>query len=191
MISGIMLVAREEGIKNGVLRGIEGALMREWVYSTLRLGFYEPIKRGLGVKKDSSMIWKFMAGSMSGLIGSALANPFDLLKIRMQNHKEIHPVRWHMRQVYSEGGIAGFWKGVLPTIIRAMKLNGTKLAVYDTIKHKIIDSGLVKDGVVCQFLASVCAGFSITVVTSPTDNIKTRIMKGKVKMQVSHFLFWL
>lgn len=143
MISGIMLVANEEGIKNGVLRGIEGALMREWVYSTLRLGFYEPIKRGMGVTKDSSMIWKFMAGSMSGLIGSALANPFDLLKIRMQNHKEIQTVRWHMRQVYDQGGILGFWKGVLPTIIRAMKLNGTKLAVYDTIKHGIIDSGYV------------------------------------------------
>ena len=76
-------MAKEEGIKKGIYKGIEGAWMRESVYSTLRLGLYEPIKRAAGVKKDSWMISKFLAGSASGLIGSVLANPADLLKIRM------------------------------------------------------------------------------------------------------------
>jgi hypothetical protein len=45
MIQGMKLVASEEGIRRGIYRGIEGAWMRESVYSTLRLGTYEPIKR--------------------------------------------------------------------------------------------------------------------------------------------------
>lgn len=49
MIQGIMLVAQEEGMKKGVYKGIEGAWMRESVYSTMRLGLYEPIKRTMGV----------------------------------------------------------------------------------------------------------------------------------------------
>lgn len=110
--------------------------MRESVYSTLRLGLYEPIKRVTGVKKDSGFIYKFFAGSLSGLVGSAIANPADLLKIRMQAHKgDYMPITWHISDVYSQGGILGFWKGVTPTIIRAMLMNGTKLGVYDTIKQ--------------------------------------------------------
>mgnify|MGYP000894673514 CR=1 FL=1 len=83
MVQGIFLVAKEEGIRKGMYKGIEGAWMRESVYSTLRLGLYEPIKRTAGVNKDSPFIFKFMAGSASGLIGSVIANPADLLKIRM------------------------------------------------------------------------------------------------------------
>ena len=176
MMQGIVLVAKEEGIKKGVYKGIEGAWMRESVYSTMRLGLYEPIKRGMGVKKDSSVLWKFLSGSMAGLVASAIANPLDLLKIRMQASKEAQPISWHIQEVYKHGGIRGFWKGVFPTMIRAMKMNGTKLAVYDSIKHGIIDGGYMKDGVVAQFVASVGAGFFQTVVTAPMDNIKTRIM---------------
>jgi len=57
--------------------------MRESTYSTLRLGLYEPIKRIMGVTKESSHAWKFLAGGMSGLVGSALSNPADLLKVKM------------------------------------------------------------------------------------------------------------
>ena len=83
MISGINLIVKEEGLRFGIYKGIEGALMRESVYSTLRLGLYEPIKRMTGETKESGFMFKFMAGSLSGLIGSGLANPADLLKIRM------------------------------------------------------------------------------------------------------------
>jgi hypothetical protein len=57
---------------------------------------------------------------------------------------------WHMNDVYTNnGGIAGFWDGVKPTMVRAMLLNSTKLGTYDTIKHKIIDDGYLEDGKVC------------------------------------------
>jgi len=87
MISGIGVIAKEEGVRHGVYRGIESALLRESIYSTLRLGMYEPIKRATGVQKDSGLMYKFMAGSLSGLIASGIANPMDLLKVRMQAHQ--------------------------------------------------------------------------------------------------------
>jgi hypothetical protein len=76
-------VAKEEGLRSGIMKGVEASWMRESVYSTLRLGLYEPIKDMMGVTKESSSVYKFLAGGMSGLVGSALANPADLLKIRM------------------------------------------------------------------------------------------------------------
>jgi hypothetical protein len=97
MIQGVILVAKEEGVKKGMFKGIEGAWMRESVYSTLRLGLYEPIKREMGVTKDSGVGWKFAAGSTAGLIASVIANPFDLLKIRMQASKEPNPPMYYIR----------------------------------------------------------------------------------------------
>lgn len=136
------LVAREEGIRKGLYKGIEGAWMRESVYSTLRLGLYEPIKRIMNCKKDSSVFYKFICGSMAGLIAAGIANPFDLLKIRMQaSTGQALSISHHIKDVYSNGGIFGFWRGVIPTMTRAMLMNGTKLACYDSIKYAIIDSG--------------------------------------------------
>lgn len=65
--------------------------------------------------------------------------------------------------------------------MRAMILNATKLGTYDKIKHKIIDSGYLKDGRPCQFVASVCAGFAMTCTTTAMDNIKTRLMNNPDK----------
>jgi hypothetical protein len=130
----------------------------------------------MGVTKESGIAWKFASGSLAGLIASSLANPLDLIKIRMQSHKgDAMPISYFAREIHAQGGIAGFWKGVGPTCIRAMKMNGTKLAVYDSIKQNVIGRGY-KEGVQVQFMASVGAGFFQTVVTCPIDNIKTRIM---------------
>ena len=77
-----MVIGKEEGLRRGIYKGIEASCMREASYSTLRLGLYEPIKRLFG---DNKAIWtKFAAAGLSGAIGSALANPADLLKTRAQ-----------------------------------------------------------------------------------------------------------
>ncbi len=77
-----MIIAKEEGWKKGVYKGIEASCFREATYSTLRLGLYEPIKRGLGKNQDGAIWKKFAAGALSGIIGSAISNPADLLKTR-------------------------------------------------------------------------------------------------------------
>ena len=150
--------------------------MREASYSTLRLGLYEPIKRNLG---EGDAIWKkFAAGALSGMIGSAIANPADLLKTRAQAQApgEYKTLSWFVKDIYRNGGISGFYVGVTPTVVRATLLNGTKLGTYDTVKHTIIDNGWIEEGKKCQFATAVIASFCMTVVTSPMDNIKTRVM---------------
>ncbi len=119
--------------------------MRESIYSSLRLGMYEPFKRLLGATdpKNTPFYLKFLAGGMSGFIGSALANPTDLLKVRMQAWEgEPHPLTWHIKDVYRNWGFWGFYRGIGPTIIRAIMLNATKLATYDHIKHSLINFGI-------------------------------------------------
>lgn len=172
------MVVQHEGIR-GLYKGITASWMRESIYSSLRLGLYEPFKRILGATdpKNTPFYLKFLAGGMSGFIGSALANPTDLLKVRMQAWEgQPHGLFWHAKDVYTHWGFWGFYRGVGPTIIRAILLNATKLATYDHIKHTLINYKILPDGYACHFVSSVCAGVCIAVVTSPVDVVKTRIM---------------
>lgn len=78
--------------------------MRESIYSSLRLGLYEPFKNLLGATDEAhtSFLIKFTAGAMSGFVGAALASPTDLIKIRMQAAEGTnHGIVWHTTDVYN------------------------------------------------------------------------------------------
>jgi hypothetical protein len=57
-----------------------------------------------------------------------------------------------------------------------MLSTASQLASYDHIKHLILDSGLLEEGLLCQFTTAVGAGFIFACVTSPVDTIKSRYM---------------
>ena len=131
--------------------------------------------------KTTPMWKKFASGALAGLIGSGLANPADLLKTRMQAAPpgEHLSLRWHISDVYTHGGIAGFYRGVIPTMVRATLLGAAYLGSYDSTKYFIINNGYLTDGAQCQFISTVVAGLCMTIFTSPADNVKTRIMNQR------------
>lgn len=182
LFHGIMVIVKEEGLsRRGLYKGIEASALREASYSTLRLGMYEPIKRMMGATDPKNTpIWKkYVSGALAGLTGSGLANPADLIKTRMQGQPpgENRPLGWHIRDVYkTQGGLRGFYVGVNATMMRACLLGATYMGTYDSVKHAILNRELLPDGFKCQLISSICSGLAITLVTSPVDNIKTRIM---------------
>ena len=173
-------IASEEGIKKGVGKGYFGSLIRELPYSTFRLGLYRPIKELLGeVDPTKTPMWKrFLSGAMAGGIASVISNPGDLLKTKAQSMRagEWQPLRWHVSEIYNKNGVPGFYRGVLPSVTRATFLGSAYLGTYDSAKHFLKGNGYMEEGIKLQFMASVMAGFNVTVITSPFDNIKTRIM---------------
>lgn len=62
---------------------MSASLTREATYSTLRLGLYEPFKNMISKEKNTSLFTKFAAGVLSGSTGALVANPCDLLKVRL------------------------------------------------------------------------------------------------------------
>ena len=185
--SGIVGTARTiiqtEGIANGLYKGIKAAYFRELVYSSLRLGLYEPFKKFFGATDpNNTPIWKkFISGSSAGLVAAACANPIDFMKIRMQTWEgEAYSLGWHVKDVYSKAGIAGFYRGVQITMARAMIINGTKLSSYDHIKNKLKKIGF-KDGVLLQFMCSFTAGLLMAIVVAPIDLSRTRVFSQDPK----------
>ncbi|RYH29451.1 solute carrier family 25 protein [archaeon] len=173
----VRVIAKEEGIA-AFWKGIGAAWLREASYTSLRLGLYGPIKQALGIKKDSNFLMKFMAGSGAGAIGSIAGNPFDVLKTRLMAAEGNSPLSLSQAAstLYKQQGIGGFYRGLQANVMRAMVLNGTKMACYDQIKMIIKNSGMVPSGLPTQFMAAFGAGFFMATTVSPFDMVRTRLM---------------
>lgn len=173
------MIVKEEGFF-ALYKGLSASLLREATYSTIRLGMYEPFKEMLGATdKANTPLWKkFGAGLCSGSLGAILANPYDLMKVRMQSNEGKTKLSFvsEVRRILKTEGIKGLYRGTLPNVTRGAILTATKMATYDHTKHMILNSGLMKDDIKCFFVCSLVTGIMLTITTSPIDLIKTRIM---------------
>merc|ERR1711871_344169 len=173
----ISVVAKEEGI-TAFWKGIPAAWLREASYTSLRLGLYEPIKTVMGVNKDSMFIMKFSAGSLAGALGSVVGNPFDVIKTRLMTAEgsSAPSMSGVARDLYKSQGIGGFYRVIEANVMRAMVLNGTKIACYDQISLMINNSGVVPKGIATQFLSAFGAGFFMTCTVAPFVMVRTKLM---------------
>lgn len=81
----------------------------------------------------------------------------------------------YAKEIMKLEGLAGFYKGFNTNVIRAMVLNATKMACYDTIKGILVTS-FALEGLLLQFLAAFTAGFFLTCTVSPFDKCRTLLM---------------
>jgi hypothetical protein len=121
-------------------KGIGPAWLREASYTSLRLGLYEPVKQLVGANEaGAGFLRKFIAGALAGAIGSCAGNPFDVLKTKMMANKDSEDgLGKYASDIMKAEGIKGFYTGFNTNVIRAMVLNATKMACYDSIKTWLV-----------------------------------------------------
>lgn len=177
IMGSVKIIAKEEGV-SAFWKGINAAWLREASYTSLRLGLYEPCKELVGASgKDSPFYLKFAAASMSGALGSLAGNPFDVLKTSMMANEKATSLVGSARALAAAQGMGGFYRGIEANVMRAMVLNGTKMACYDTIKQQLISSGMFEaSSIACQFASAFGAGFFMVCTVAPFDMIRTRLM---------------
>jgi len=179
---------REEGPR-AFYRGLSPSLLREMSYSGLRMGLYEPTKQALGATdpKHTPFYLKILSGAITGATGSIIANPLDLVKVRMQvgsGHAGRPPyasVGSALVQISREGGgVRSLWRGSGPTVQRAALLTASQVPSYDHVKHHMLNGGYMREGYMCHFFCCMCAGVVAAAVTSPVDLAKSRVMAQPV-----------
>lgn len=185
LLGTLLHVIRTEGL-SGLYRGVTASVCREMSYSGIRMGMYEPVKQKLGGTdpKHTSLSIKVAAGALTGGCGSVLANPLDLIKVRMQRATGKPPyasLPAALAQIArSEGGISGLWRGCTPTVQRAALLTASQVPAYDHFKHYLVDGERMQEGYLCHFVCSMFAGVVAAAVTSPSDLVKSRMMAQPV-----------
>lgn len=137
-------------------KGISPALLRQFLYTGLRMGIYEPIRNFFafgGTKaSDAPLLTKIMAGTsimflqmktineedgnrigiVAGGVSAAVFTPTDLLKVRMQGSsgQRYQSLLHAIKTVASEEKVSGLWKGMGPTSQRAAGTSSVHIAHF-------------------------------------------------------------
>lgn len=170
------------------LKGAKASVIREATYSSVRMGFYEPIKGlfiGCGLREGPPLKWA--SAFASGAVGAAIFNPIDLVKVRLQSdlarpgtQPPAHggSILRILADVFRQGGLAGLWAGTSATVVRAALLTSAQLGTYDVIQNDLLVQhfGFERGSHGTHFAASLVASVITATASNPPDVVKTRVM---------------
>lgn len=185
LIPGMRIIFREEGF-GGLTKGIYPSMLREISYSSVRIGGYEPVRifltRNLqdnhsGHSVDTSPLIKYLSALLSGSVGAAICNPFDLAKTTFQAELPAsygasnlkHHTTWaFLSDTFKTHGVGGLYKGWATTSARAGVLTSAQLGSYDTIKNNILKKRLgLQEGFLMHLSVSMTVGVITTTAANP------------------------
>ncbi|KAM9203501.1 kidney mitochondrial carrier protein 1 isoform 1-T1 [Mergus octosetaceus] len=188
MMHALVRICREEGLK-ALYSGIAPAMLRQASYGTIKIGTYQSLKRMFVERpEDETLMINVLCGILSGVISSSIANPTDVLKIRMQAQGSVIQggMMGNFIQIYQTEGTKGLWKGVSLTAQRAAIVVGVELPVYDLTKKHLIMSGYMGDTVYTHFLSSFTCGLAGALASNPVDVVRTRMMNERSQQNGAH-----
>ena len=174
-----------EGGPPALFRGLSASLFRQFFYSGVRFGVYDMLKNAPGVDTNNTPLYQKIAmAATAGAVGASVANPGDVAMVRMQADGKLPPAERRnyrgivdaLRRIAMEEGVPRLWRGVVPTVNRAMIVTVGHLAAYDEAKQQILNAGLLKEGVPLHFASSFTAAFVASLLSHPVDVSKTRLM---------------
>lgn len=132
---------------------------------SIRIGLYEPVKGfytdklGVSDSTGSTMFIRIISAITTGAIGISVAQPTDVVKIKMQAQNKGGPVLYKnsihaYKTIFATEGLAGLWKGLGANIVRNGTVNAAELAVYDSVKQSFIQKGLFQDNIYCHIISA-------------------------------------
>ncbi|KAF5727350.1 mitochondrial uncoupling protein 2 isoform X1 [Tripterygium wilfordii] len=186
LLGTIATIAREEGL-SALWKGIGAGLHRQFIYGGLRIGLYEPVKKilvGDDFVGDIHLYHKILAALLTGALAIMVANPTDLVKVRLQAEGKLPagvPKRYSgaldaYLTIVRQEGLRALWTGLGPNIVRNAIINAAELASYDEVKQIILQIPGFMDNVFTHLLAGLGAGFFAVCIGSPIDVVKSRMM---------------
>lgn len=177
-IGGIVSGILKDGGVLSFWKGLPFAYGRELSYTSVKLGAYTPVRNAIGAgSPDSPFYLKFLAGALTGGVGSAIGNPFDVCKTLAQTSTGGASLGTLVGNLYRDQGIKGFYRGLEVNIIRACILNATKMGVYDLTKGIVTEkTGWSRKDAKTSFASAFVAGFFMTVTVAPADMLRTKLM---------------
>ncbi|GFY83730.1 plant uncoupling mitochondrial protein 1 [Actinidia rufa] len=188
MIGTVGTIAREEGL-SALWKGIVPGLHRQCLFGGLRIGMYEPVKAfyvGDNFVGDVPLSKKVLAALTTGAVAIAIANPTDLVKVRLQAEGKLPPGvprRYSgalnaYSTIVRQEGVGALWTGLGPNVARNAIINAAELASYDQIKQTILKVPGFTDNVFTHLLSGLGAGFFAVCIGSPVDVGPLAFYKG-------------
>ncbi|EGV65156.1 hypothetical protein CANTEDRAFT_113631 [Yamadazyma tenuis ATCC 10573] len=133
-------IYKQNGLYSGIFKGLTPTLVRESIGLGIYFATYEAlIARETGNKKIARADipgWKLcLFGGLSGYTLWIGIYPVDVVKSKLQTDSLTKPsYKGSMsviKDVWAKNGIKGFYRGFIPTILRAAPANGATFAMFE------------------------------------------------------------
>ena len=170
--------------------GLPAAMLRQATYGGLCFASYPYLRNffadAVGTSPQDAPIWaRVAAGAIAGGSASAIANPTDVIKVRVQadgrNKLRGEAPRytgcWDAAgTIWRAEGPSTFYRGVLPNVQRACAVNGAGIAAYDQAKQTARSLLGEEESLTARTVAAMVGGVVTALVGCPFDVLKTRLM---------------
>ncbi|KAK2838092.1 hypothetical protein Q5P01_015304 [Channa striata] len=140
IMSGLTQMIKEGGMRS-LWRGNGVNVIKIAPESALKFMAYEQIKRLIGTDKETlSILERFVAGSLAGVIAQSTIYPMEVLKTRLALRRtgQFAGISDCAKQILRREGLGAFYKGYVPNMLGIIPYAGIDLAVYETLKNSYL-----------------------------------------------------
>lgn len=168
----------------GFYDGLSASVMRQILYTGARMALFQEILDQMHDKGFSTGFFsKVFAGTVSGAIGAVAGLPADVCMTRMASdatlprskQRKYKNVIHAIFKIYRREGFPTLYKGLVPTVIRAMLLNVAQLTSYQEAREFFIRRGWSGEENSLHAMTSFISAFTAVVVSLPPDIAKIRL----------------
>ncbi|KAG5926540.1 hypothetical protein E4U53_003060 [Claviceps sorghi] len=160
MLAGARIILQTEGVA-GFYRGLAVSLLGV-SHGAVQFAVYEPAKKmyfskTLGHGEDSSGSGSgsgsgresvkmtneatVVISSVAKLVAGAVTYPYQVLRSRMQNYRADERfgrgVGGVVARIWREEGVVGFYRGLVPGVVRVMPATWVTFLVYENVKYHL------------------------------------------------------
>lgn len=139
VLSTLRAVPKKEGYR-GLYKGNGAMMVRIFPYGAIQFMAFEKYEKLLSKKLGiSGHIHHLLSGSMAGMTAVICTYPLDVIRARLAfqvkgDHRYTGIANAFHTIYLKEGGIAGFYRGLTPTIIGMAPYAGVSFFTFSTLK---------------------------------------------------------
>ena len=196
--AGLLKIVQQENFL-ALFKGNGAQMVRIFPYGALQFTSFEVFKKLLPTLKISALSkdshgMKFVAGSLAGIVSVTATFPLDTIRARLafqvsgetQYRGIIHAGTVIFRQ---EGGVAGLYRGLVPTLIGIIPYAGLSFYCFELLKVFLLKhcswartsqtDGEVQLTVPAKLLCGGLAGAFSQTASYPLDVTRRRMQLGQ------------
>lgn len=166
--------------------GIGAGIWRQVFYATPRYGFFQVFRDKLAEYRKPDLLSRLGCSTVAGGIAAYIACPCEVALVRLSNDASLPEAERRNYKGFAdcgtriarEEGIAAFWRGSTPFVMRACLVGATQVGTYDQARSVYDGFGIKGNtNVVCS---SMTAGLVYSIITMPFESAKNRMASQKV-----------
>ena len=180
-------IITEEGIAS-LWRGNTASIIRYFPAQALDYAFRDTYKSMFAFEKERDGYWLWLAGNLaSGAAAGAtrllFLYPLDYVRIRLANDindaagggRRYNGLVGVVEKTIASDGVAGLYRGFLPSVIGIILYRGLWLGMMDIIKPLVL-TGALEGNFLASFLFSWTVATTVSLASYPLDTIRSRMM---------------